>query len=105
MGKYYLQNAKQHHDSYVVNFWRENKNIVKDKYSLLFRTHPQSLLVLWPCYVIYLCEMGYFLRRNVNVTGLLHNRIMTPNKQEYLSLTGVRSSVRGSLASQLVLFF
>ena len=24
----------------------------KDKYSLLYSTHPQSLLVLWPCYVI-----------------------------------------------------
>ena len=25
---------------------------LKNKYSLLYRTHPQSLLVLWPCYVI-----------------------------------------------------
>ena len=26
MGKHYPQNRMQHHDSYVVSFWRENKN-------------------------------------------------------------------------------
>ena len=26
MGKHYPQNAMQHDDSYVVNFWRVNKN-------------------------------------------------------------------------------
>ena len=34
----------------------------------------------------YLYEMGYFLCRKGSVPGLLHNMIMTPNKQEYLSL-------------------
>ena len=31
--------------------------VIIDKYSLLYRMHPQLLLVL--CH--YLCEMGYFL--------------------------------------------
>ena len=30
--------------------------------------------------------MGYSLYRNSSVTGLLHNMIMTPNKQRYLFL-------------------
>ena len=31
---------------------------LKDNYSLLYRTHPQSLLVLWPCYVITYVRWG-----------------------------------------------
>ena len=27
-------------------------------YSLIYRTHPQSLLVLWPCYVITYVKLG-----------------------------------------------
>ena len=30
----------------------------KDKYSLLYGTHPQALLVLWPCYVIIYVRWG-----------------------------------------------
>ena len=30
----------------------------KDKYSLLYRTDPQSLLVLWPCYAITYVRRG-----------------------------------------------
>ena len=31
---------------------------LKDKYSLLYRTHPQSLLALWPCYAITYVRWG-----------------------------------------------
>ena len=53
-------------------------NFVKDKYSLLYRTHPKSLLVLWPCYVITYVRWGISFEE-MCVTG--HNRIMTHNKQ------------------------
>ena len=34
----------------------------KDKYSLLYRTHPQSLLVSWPCYVMNDVRLGFSFR-------------------------------------------
>lgn len=39
-------------------------------------------MVLWPVIYNYWCEMGYFFWRNNSFTGLLHNVIMAPNKQD-----------------------
>ena len=63
--------------------------LVEDKYALLYvyRTHTPVIIGFMILLCHYQCEMGYFLGRNSSVTGLLHNRIMAPNKQEYLSLS------------------
>ena len=48
---------------------------LKDKYSLLYRTHPQSLLVLWPCYVLTYVRLSIsfeemFVTLGCCITGL-----------------------------------
>ena len=49
------------------------------------------------CHYLHVCEIGNFLWRISSVTGLLHNRIMAHNKQEYLSLkTGLLCRGSGS---------
>ena len=55
--------------------------VMTEKYSLLYRTHP--IIGYYDPTGIMSTYVGW---GNSSVTRLVHNRIMAPNKQEYLSI-------------------